>query len=157
MQEKPKEQNDIEHQIDYLTTVKTNQGIGACRKQPVSDAVEHAGTDHSDGPNKGRWTLDEHLRFVEALQIYGKEWKLVQEHVGTRSSTQARSHAQKFFVKLDKRGQNLEEFLNRIDLDAVRQKLIEAGSDQDYEDPECLNLISSQKTKTIDTDTSPTK
>lgn len=29
----------------------------------------------------GRWTLDEHLRFIEALQLFGKEWKLVQMHV----------------------------------------------------------------------------
>jgi hypothetical protein len=31
---------------------------------------------------------------------YGNEWRQVQKHVGTRSSTQARSHAQKFFVKI---------------------------------------------------------
>jgi len=41
----------------------------------------------------GRWTKDEHFRFLEALKYYGKEWKKVQEHVGTRTSTQARSHA----------------------------------------------------------------
>jgi len=45
----------------------------------------------------------EHFRFIEALRLYGKEWRRVQEHVGTRSSTQARSHAQKFFVKLQKK------------------------------------------------------
>lgn len=33
---------------------------------------------------------------------FGNEWKAVQKHVGTRSSTQARSHAQKFFVKMKK-------------------------------------------------------
>ena len=35
----------------------------------------------------GRWTRDEHYRFLEALKMYGKEWKKVQSHVGTRSST----------------------------------------------------------------------
>jgi SHAQKYF class myb-like DNA-binding protein len=48
----------------------------------------------------GRWQPDEHQRFIEAIVKYGNEWKLVQKHVGTRSSTQARSHAQKFFVKI---------------------------------------------------------
>jgi SHAQKYF class myb-like DNA-binding protein len=52
--------------------------------------------------NTGRWTSEEHAKFLYALQIYGKEWKKVQEYVGTRTSTQARSHAQKFFYKLDK-------------------------------------------------------
>lgn len=35
----------------------------------------------------GRWTRDEHYRFLEALKLYGKEWKRVQQHVCTRSST----------------------------------------------------------------------
>jgi SHAQKYF class myb-like DNA-binding protein len=51
----------------------------------------------------GRWTKDEHFRFLEALKLFGKEWKKVQEHVMSRTSTQARSHAQKFFNKLEKR------------------------------------------------------
>jgi SHAQKYF class myb-like DNA-binding protein len=50
----------------------------------------------------GRWQPEEHQRFIEAILKYGNEWKSVQKHVGTRSSTQARSHAQKFFVKMKK-------------------------------------------------------
>jgi hypothetical protein len=41
-----------------------------------------------DGDFKcGRWTKDEHFRFLAALKIYGKEWKHVQQHVETRTST----------------------------------------------------------------------
>ena len=50
--------------------------------------------------NEGRWTLEEHIKFVEAIIKYGKDWKLVQNFVKSRSSAQARSHAQKFFLKL---------------------------------------------------------
>lgn len=52
--------------------------------------------------NTGRWMSEEHQRFIEALLKHGNEWKSVQKYVGTRSSTQARSHAQKFFVKIGK-------------------------------------------------------
>jgi len=48
----------------------------------------------------GRWTQEEHKRFIESILKYGNEWKKVEQYIGTRSSTQARSHAQKFFEKM---------------------------------------------------------
>ena len=50
--------------------------------------------------NEGRWSFQEHIKFIEAIAEYGKNWKDVQKYVGSRSSAQARSHAQKFFLKL---------------------------------------------------------
>ena len=50
--------------------------------------------------NEGRWSTEEHTRFIEGLVEYGKNWKDVQKYVGTRSTAQARSHAQKFLLKL---------------------------------------------------------
>jgi len=50
--------------------------------------------------NEGRWSFKEHIKFIEAIVEHGKNWKDVQKYVGSRSSTQARSHAQKFFLKL---------------------------------------------------------
>lgn len=78
----------------------------------------------------GRWTRDEHFRFLEALKLFGKEWKNVQQHVGTRSSTQARSHAQKFFVKLQKKNKTLEQFVKALDLSNIQKSLV----DQDVSD-----------------------
>ncbi|CAK66719.1 unnamed protein product (macronuclear) [Paramecium tetraurelia] len=51
---------------------------------------------------QGRWVKEEHQRFVEALSLHGKNWKKVEEYVGTRSGAQIRSHAQKFFNRLEK-------------------------------------------------------
>ena len=48
----------------------------------------------------GRWTKEEHNRFIEAIISFGNDWKKVQKHVHSRTSTQARSHAQKFLLKL---------------------------------------------------------
>lgn len=40
------------------------------------------------------------------LQLYGKNWKKIEEVVGTRSGSQIRSHAQKFFLKVKKSVKN---------------------------------------------------
>ena len=52
--------------------------------------------EHEIDFHNGRWTKEEHIRFVEAILKFGNEWKEVQDYVKTRSSTQARSHAQKY-------------------------------------------------------------
>jgi len=62
----------------------------------------------------GRWNLDEHKKFIEAIIKYGNDWKEVQKYIGTRSSSQARSHAQKFFIKL-KQDQSKSKISNTID------------------------------------------
>jgi SHAQKYF class myb-like DNA-binding protein len=59
-------------------------------------------TSNFDKYNTGRWKETEHKKFLEAICTYGNNWKKVQECIGTRSSTQARSHAQKFFMRIKK-------------------------------------------------------
>ena len=75
----------------------TFQGIGGVSiKAPLGKVVE-SGQEHT-----GRWTKEEHEAFLSGLQTYGKEWKKVAARVKTRTVVQTRTHAQKYFQKLQK-------------------------------------------------------
>lgn len=73
---------------------------------PALSLTQEASTKKSTGSNSkktfGRWTKEEHQRFIEGLKLFGKNWKKVEEYVSTRNGAQIRSHAQKFFNRLDK-------------------------------------------------------
>jgi len=54
------------------------------------------------GKKVGRWTRTEHLRFIQAIRLFGRTdyWKVC-DYVGTRTAQQIRSHAQKYFFKVE--------------------------------------------------------
>ena len=74
--------------------------------------------------NNGRWTDEEHQKFVDALRLHGKDWNLIQEYIGSRTSAQIRSHAQKYFSKLFKEGKLdvLEMFDNLLSNQRLAQE-----------------------------------
>ena len=106
------------------------------------DGDNNGGSSNLANINNGRWTDEEHERFCEALKMYGKDWNQIQEHIGTRTSAQIRSHAQKYFSKLFKEG--------KLDVLEMFDQFLSGVRDPDNEDSDGKGMgRPMMKTKTI--------
>ncbi|XP_071739619.1 protein REVEILLE 6-like [Rutidosis leptorrhynchoides] len=56
--------------------------------------------------SRQNWTDIEHDKFLEALQLFDRDWKKIEAFVGSKTAIQIRSHAQKYFLKVQKTGTN---------------------------------------------------
>ena len=74
---------------------------GASRAKPPAARAKPPKT-KTQQTNEGRWTDEEHRKFLEAyddmiaVDPARRRWPNVAAAVGTRSTTQCRSHAQKY-------------------------------------------------------------
>ncbi|KAK4347626.1 hypothetical protein RND71_033965 [Anisodus tanguticus] len=78
-------------------------------KEQVASADEYAPKvrkPYTITKQRERWTEEEHKKFLEALKLYGRAWRRIEEHVGTKTAVQLRSHAQKFFSKVVRESSN---------------------------------------------------
>eukprot|EP00622_Pseudochattonella_farcimen_P006246 FR742024.1.p2 GENE.FR742024.1~~FR742024.1.p2 ORF type:complete len:170 (+),score=11.88 FR742024.1:64-510(+) len=55
----------------------------------------------------GRWLPEEHALFIKGKAIHGRSWTKVAEVVGTRTTVQVRSHAQKYEIKCQRERQEI--------------------------------------------------
>ena len=79
--------------------------LAALLRRPV---VTHENIEMSQPKAAGRWTREEHLLFLEGvnfselvgLQEHGRKWSVIQANIPSRTASQIRAHAQKFFIKI---------------------------------------------------------
>eukprot|EP00189_Rhodosorus_marinus_P013666 CAMPEP_0184746584 /NCGR_PEP_ID=MMETSP0315-20130426/9110_1 /TAXON_ID=101924 /ORGANISM="Rhodosorus marinus, Strain UTEX LB 2760" /LENGTH=278 /DNA_ID=CAMNT_0027219225 /DNA_START=334 /DNA_END=1170 /DNA_ORIENTATION=+ len=77
----------------------------SARASPASSSpsgVKKSRKPYTITKNRENWSQDEHERFVEALRLYKRDWKQIESHIGTKNVIQIRSHAQKYFLKVQK-------------------------------------------------------
>jgi SHAQKYF class myb-like DNA-binding protein len=127
---------------------------------PVSEKIDSEENKRTEKKLRtGRWTKQECKSFEEALRKFGKHWKKVEAYVGTRSGTQIRSHAQKYFLK--SKGETLSAQHNlsivpNTSIGATHEKL---ETDMKVEDKKPLNskLVSLQEVLPLSTFTMTAK
>jgi len=82
---------------------KTWQQMEYLRMQLEAQEQQHKERPVEKKAQSRYWTPEEHARFLEALEKFGpKEVRAISQYVGSRTTTQVRTHAQKFYLKLQK-------------------------------------------------------
>ncbi|KAJ6328699.1 hypothetical protein OIU77_010393 [Salix suchowensis] len=93
-----------------------NNTVSAANSTTTNNNNNHTLVSFSEDPNKKirkpytitksreSWTEQEHDKFLEALQLFDRDWKKIEAFVGSKTVIQIRSHAQKYFLKVQKSG-----------------------------------------------------
>nr|ABV02070.1 transcription factor 1R-MYB1 [Chimonanthus praecox] len=83
-------------------------GIGSLATNPSTSSSEDPNKKirkpYTITKSRESWTEQEHDKFLEALQLFDRDWKKIEAFVGSKTVIQIRSHAQKYFLKVQKNG-----------------------------------------------------
>lgn len=79
---------------------------GGVAMVPAEDQNKKVRKPYTITKSRESWTEQEHDKFLEALQLFDRDWKKIEAFVGSKTVIQIRSHAQKYFLKVQKTGSN---------------------------------------------------
>ncbi|XP_031494275.1 protein REVEILLE 6-like isoform X3 [Nymphaea colorata] len=82
----------------------TLQGLGSAATTSSDDSGKKIRKPYTITKSRESWTEQEHDKFLEALQLFDRDWKKIEAFVGSKTVIQIRSHAQKYFLKVQKNG-----------------------------------------------------
>ncbi|RDX88526.1 Protein REVEILLE 8, partial [Mucuna pruriens] len=71
---------------------------------PTSGSGKKVRKPYTITKSRESWSEEEHDKFLEALQLFDRDWKKIEDFVGSKTVIQIRSHAQKYFLKVQKNG-----------------------------------------------------
>lgn len=73
---------------------------------PAEEQSKKVRKPYTISKSRESWTEEEHDKFLEALHLFDRDWKKIEAFVGSKTVIQIRSHAQKYFLKVQKSGSN---------------------------------------------------
>ncbi|ONI03169.1 hypothetical protein PRUPE_6G242700 [Prunus persica] len=85
------------------TSSNNPQSMGAA-STPSDGSGKKVRKPYTITKSRESWTDEEHDKFLEALQLFDRDWKKIEDFVGSKTVIQIRSHAQKYFLKVQKSG-----------------------------------------------------
>ncbi|XP_041009907.1 protein REVEILLE 6 isoform X2 [Juglans microcarpa x Juglans regia] len=86
------------------TATTTTATTGSSTSASSEDANKKIRKPYTITKSRESWTEPEHDKFLEALQLFDRDWKKIEAFVGSKTVIQIRSHAQKYFMKVQKNG-----------------------------------------------------
>ncbi|KAJ4834239.1 Protein REVEILLE 6 [Turnera subulata] len=87
-----------------ITTPTTGAPASTASSTSSEDPSKKIRKPYTITKSRESWTEPEHDKFLEALQLFDRDWKKIEAFVGSKTVIQIRSHAQKYFLKVQKSG-----------------------------------------------------
>ncbi|KAI3889838.1 hypothetical protein MKW92_034222 [Papaver armeniacum] len=84
-----------------VTAIQTTIATPTSSSEDLSKKIRKS---YTITKSRESWTEQEHDKFLEALQLFDRDWKKIEAFIGTKTVIQIRSHAQKYFLKVQKNG-----------------------------------------------------